>query len=188
MRGVPGNYALEVCAGVAAATAEALLPGATVQSVIDTVLSYLTPHPLAEVTDGLNKAKVADSWKDLRPYYASRYEGRRASNAVEVLSGGLACFFLADGQPKEAILYAINLGRDTDCKAYVAGGLAGALHGIDAIPTEWVDTVDRASREDPWTVSNRTTDEAAEGLYKACLAERERMAEVVRELGALSDK
>ena len=49
--------------------------------------------------------------------YEKRYEGKRISNAVEVLSGGLACFLMADGQPREAIIYALNLGRDTGCKA-----------------------------------------------------------------------
>jgi ADP-ribosylglycohydrolase len=34
---------------------------------------------------------------------------------------------MADGQPREAIIYTVNLGRDTDCKAYVADGLAGTL-------------------------------------------------------------
>ena len=185
VRGTRGNYALEVCAGVAAGTAEAIRPGATTASVIDTVLSYLTKEPLAEVTDGLDRARAADSWKDLRPYYAERYEGSRPSNAVEVLSGALACFYLADGQPKNAILYAINLGRDTDCKAYVAGGMAGALRGIDALPAEWVDVVDEAARAEKWSVSNRTTGEAAEGMCRAAVNELEKMKGVAEEIGSL---
>ena len=32
---------------------------------------------------------------------------------------------------------AVNLGEDTDTVAAVAGGLAGALYGYRAIPTEW---------------------------------------------------
>ncbi|MDP6039539.1 MAG: ADP-ribosylglycohydrolase family protein, partial [Candidatus Latescibacteria bacterium] len=110
------------------------------------------------------------------------YAGRPISNAVEVLSGGLACFYLADGNPKDAILYAVNLGRDTDCKAYVAGGLAGALRGIEEIPEEWVTIVDEASKNDPWTVSTRTTGEAAEGLYEACMNEVQRMEGVLAEV------
>jgi len=187
MRGVRGNYALEVCAGIAAGVAEALRPMATVDSVLDEVLSHLTPEPLKEVAEGLDRAKGADSWKDLRPFYAEKYEGRPGSNAVEVLSGGLACFYLADGNPKDALLYAINLGRDTDCKAYVSGGLGGALKGIGAIPAEWVTTVDEASRNDPWTVSNRTTGEAAEGLYQACLNEVERVMGILGEVRGQSE-
>ena len=38
---------------------------------------------------------------------------------------------------------AVSLGDDTDTVAAVAGGLAGALYGYDAIPTEWLDTLKR---------------------------------------------
>lgn len=123
VKGRPGNYALEVCAAIAAATAEALRPEATVESVIKTALVQLPAGPRMEVEQGLNWARKVEDWKELRPLYEKRYDGKRMSNAVEVLSGGLACFLMADGQPPEAIIYAVNLGRDTDCKAYVAGGL-----------------------------------------------------------------
>jgi ADP-ribosylglycohydrolase len=36
-----------------------------------------------------------------------------------------------------ALRAAIDLGGDTDTVAAVTGGLAGAIHGIDAIPTRW---------------------------------------------------
>jgi len=171
VQGRPGNYALEVCAAIAAATAEALRPKATVESVLNIALEQLSPEPRKEVQQGLDWAKKANDWKELRPLYAARYEGKPISNAVEVLSGGLACFCMAKGQPREAILYAVNLGRDTDCKGYVAGGLAGALRGIGAIPAEWVRIVEEEVVTDPYTVSRRTARQAAEGLYKACLAE-----------------
>ena len=38
----------------------------------------------------------------------------------------------------EAVTAAIDLGGDTDTVAAVTGGLAGALHGIQAIPSRWV--------------------------------------------------
>jgi ADP-ribosylglycohydrolase len=187
VEGRPGNYALEVCAALAAATAEALRPKATVESVIDIALGQLSPEPCKEVQQGLNWAKKANDWKDLRPLYATRYEGKPISNAVEVLSGGLACFYVAKGRPREAILYAVNLGRDTDCKAYVAGGLAGALRGIEAIPAEWVKIVEEEVVTDPYTVSRRTARQAAEGLYRVCLAELARAEKAVTEIEQLRD-
>jgi len=187
VQGRPGNYALEVCAAIAAATAEALRPKATVESVIDVALEQLSPEPRKEVQQGLDWAKKANDWKDLRPLYAARYEGKPISNAVEVLSGGLACFHMAKGQPREAILYAVNLGRDTDCKGYVAGGLAGALRGIEAIPAEWVKIVEEEIVNDPYTVSRRTARQAAEGLYKACLAEMARAKRAVTEIEQLRE-
>lgn len=179
VRGVPGNYSLEVCAGLAAATAEALKPTATMESIIETALFYLTEAPRKEVEMGLNWAKNADSWKDLRPQYEDYYQGRNMSNAVEILSSGLACFYLSNANPKEAIIYAVNLGRDTDCKAYVAGGLSGALRGIEAVPQEWVKTIEEEVVDDPYTVSNRTAREAAEGLYQAALNTMKKMKETV---------
>ncbi len=186
--GRPGNYALEVCAAIAAATAEALRPKATVESVIDIALGQLSAEPRKEVQQGLDWAKTANDWKDLRPRYAARYEGKPISNAVEVLSGGLACFYMAKGQPREAILYAVNLGRDTDCKGYVAGGLAGALRGIEAIPAEWVKVVEEQVVTDPYTVSRRTARQAAEGLYRACLAEMAKARKAVTEVEQLRDE
>lgn len=180
------NYALEVCAGVAAGVAEALKPSASVSSVIDVVLSCLSAVPLAEVQQGLKWAEGANSWKDLRPLYQEKYNGKPASDAVEVLSSGLACFYVAEGKPKEAILYGVNLGRDTDCKAYIAGGLAGALNGIELLPKEWVDVVEKQVVDDPYTVSNRTCEETARGLYAAAINEMEKMKSVIGDLESLT--
>jgi ADP-ribosylglycohydrolase len=179
VRGVPGNYAHEVAAGIAAAVAEALKPDATVDSIIDVAVGQLTEVPRAEVDMGLEWAQKVKDWKELRPLYEDKYRGKRISNAVEILSGGLACFYVAKGQPKEAILYATNLGRDTDCKAYIAGGLAGALRGIEEVPAEWVKLVEEVVVHTPYTVSNRTAREAAEGLYSVALKEIERMRGVI---------
>ena len=187
VQGRPGNYALEVCAAVAAATAEALRPDATVDSVIEVALEQLPPEPRKEVQQGLDWARKAKDWKELRPLYEDRYKGKPISNAVEVLSEGLACFYMAKGQPREAILYCVNLGRDTDCKAYIAGGLAGALRGIDAIPAEWVKVVEEEVVNDPYTVSRRTARQAAEGLYKACLAETAKAKKAVTEIEHVRD-
>ena len=37
----------------------------------------------------------------------------------------------------DAVIAAIDLGGDTDTVAAVAGGLAGAIHGVQAIPSRW---------------------------------------------------
>lgn len=43
----------------------------------------------------------------------------------------------------EAVLAAVNLGEDTDTTAAVTGGLAGTLHGIQAVPRDWCETLAR---------------------------------------------
>ncbi len=179
VRGVKGNYAIEVCAALAAGAAEALKPEATVDSIISMILSILSDVPREEVELGLGWAQKASSWKDLRPLYQEKYNGHSQSNAVEVLSGGLACLYMAKGQPREALLYAVNLGRDTDCKAYVAGGLAGALKGIEAVPADWVKIIEEQVVTDPYTVSTKPAREVAEGLYKAAISTMNDMKQTI---------
>ncbi|MDP2997220.1 MAG: ADP-ribosylglycohydrolase family protein [Bryobacterales bacterium] len=193
-QGLPNDYALENAAALASATAEALRPGATVNSVIEAALAQLPNERGArqEVQGFLDQAKKAKDYKDLRVIYAERYKpsGGRfpITAAIEILGGGLASFRLADGRPREAVLNAINIGRDTDCKAYVAAGLAGALRGIEAWPPEWVQTVEKAVLTDTYTVDKRNARQMAEGLYKAALNEHARAKAAGSEVDSLLAK
>jgi ADP-ribosylglycohydrolase len=148
-------------------------------------LGQLPAPARKEVETVLGFAQNAKDWKEIRPLYQKFYEGRPVSNAIDILAGGLACFKLAKGQPRESVLYAINLGRDTDCKAYVSGGLAGALRGIQAWPPEWVDIVEKAVLTDPYTVDKRTARQVAEGLYKAAVNELRKVKSQTREIDSL---
>jgi ADP-ribosylglycohydrolase len=105
------------------------------------------------------------------------------SQANEIVSKGLAVFALSQGDPKEAILTAVNFGRDTDCLAAVAGGLAGALTGIEAIPGEWVRRVNESTTRDPYTNNHRSIEETADGLWSAFRARCQRLADYVNEMG-----
>ena len=59
---------------------------------------------------------------------------------VSTLEAALWCLLNADSL-EEALLRAVNLGRDTDTVAAVAGGLAGLWYGEGAIPKLWLDTL-----------------------------------------------
>ena len=48
-----------------------------------------------------------------------------------------------DGSFEEAVLKAVNPGRDTDTTASVTGGLAGLAYGREAIPERWIDALAR---------------------------------------------
>ena len=61
---------------------------------------------------------------------------------VDTLEAALWCV-LTTNNYRDCVLKAVNLGDDTDTVAAVAGGLAGALYGYDAIPKEWLDTLKR---------------------------------------------
>ena len=61
---------------------------------------------------------------------------------VDTLEAALWCVLTTDNY-RDCVLKAVNLGDDTDTVAAVAGGLAGALYGYDAIPKEWLNTLKR---------------------------------------------
>ena len=42
---------------------------------------------------------------------------------------------------RDAILRAVNLGRDSDTVGAVTGGLAGIMYGYEGIPKEWIETL-----------------------------------------------
>lgn len=56
---------------------------------------------------------------------------------VHSLEAALWCLLTTDSY-RACVLKAVNLGGDTDTVAAIAGGLAGALYGYDAIPMEWL--------------------------------------------------
>ncbi len=59
---------------------------------------------------------------------------------VDTLEAAVWCLLTTDSY-RDCVLKAVNLGDDTDTVAAIAGGLAGALYGYDAIPKEWLNTL-----------------------------------------------
>jgi ADP-ribosyl-[dinitrogen reductase] hydrolase len=57
---------------------------------------------------------------------------------VDSLEAALWCFWHTDSY-EQAILAAVNLGRDADTTAAVAGQVAGAHYGKSAIPGRWLE-------------------------------------------------
>lgn len=127
--GIYGGQA--VAAGVAAA-----MSGASVNSVVAAALSVI---PM-------------DCWtsRSLRRAVAVAHRGERAVRSAVVIGGypwtdlapeavGLAfgAYAAAEGRFPSAVLTAVNMGRDADTTAAVAGALAGATCGASAIPPPW---------------------------------------------------
>jgi ADP-ribosyl-[dinitrogen reductase] hydrolase len=57
---------------------------------------------------------------------------------VQSLEAALWSFWKSDSF-EQSILTAINLGHDTDTTAAICGQIAGALYGVSAIPSRWLD-------------------------------------------------
>lgn len=68
---------------------------------------------------------------------ASEKEIKSSGYVVDSLEAAIFCL-LRTSSYKDCVLAAVNLGDDTDTVAAIAGGLAGALYGYDAIPKEWL--------------------------------------------------
>jgi hypothetical protein len=48
---------------------------------------------------------------------------------------------VADGDFREAVLGAVNYGRDSDSIAGMAGAIIGAMQGASGLPQDWVDHI-----------------------------------------------
>jgi ADP-ribosylglycohydrolase len=205
------TFALRWAALYNAAIAEACKPGASVASVLEVAKRYV--HYRAEagslyalydtierevdralelaIKHGRRDLSVAQDYRAaiaMRDEFYQFYDGGRyfnygASQANEIVAKGLAVFAISQGNPREAILTAVNFGRDTDCLAAVAGGLAGAFSGIEALPADWVERVNQSTLEDPYTNSHRTIQDTADGLFEAFMARRQRLVNYIRAMG-----
>ena len=69
--------------------------------------------------------------------------GLHASEAVPAVIGILAC---CGNDPEEAILAAVNIGNDTDTVATMVGSIVGALHGIEALPSNYLPVLNKANK------------------------------------------
>ncbi|MFB7943258.1 ADP-ribosylglycohydrolase family protein, partial [Streptomyces sp. NPDC056049] len=61
--------------------------------------------------------------------------------APEAVGLAFGAFAAARGDFRTAVLTAVNMGRDADTTAAVAGALAGAAGGIASIPEEWASAI-----------------------------------------------
>jgi ADP-ribosylglycohydrolase len=172
---------LQWAAAMGIAIAAATKPGATLDSVIGAILDG---HPrfakragsaradlVAELDRGLKVTAGCKDFRQLRKAFDALYSTKgvqyASASANEVLTQGICIFYMAKGNTKDAMIGAVNFGRNTDCVAAVAAGLAGALTGAGSVPAEWVKQVDYATTKMPITNNRRTVREHADGLYEA---------------------
>jgi ADP-ribosylglycohydrolase len=155
-------------------------PDATVESVVETALRYASPQIRQEIQHGLDIAAKHAEPLDMRgelnevytdaesPYCADkRMKSYHASSIYETVTKALAVFAATKGSVKDAVILSVNFGRDTDCLAASAGGLAGAFSGTETIPGEWIEKVEEGTRNNPYTNSHLTIKETARGMYAA---------------------
>lgn len=130
-------------AAIAAAVAEALVPEATVESVLRASTSHLKPwsgrEMLALITAALQLAGEAADYKGFRARYHEKFRQRIACDSRETVPAALAIVRLANGDPGLAAALGANFGRDADTIACMAAGICGALSGIAPVNAELIE-------------------------------------------------
>ena len=121
-------------AAIAAAVAEALVPDATVDSVLKASVAYLKPWSGEEmrslITAALQLASEAGDYRAFCERYHGRFRQRIACDSRETVPASLAIVRLANGDPGLAARLGANFGRDADTVACMAAGICGALSGM----------------------------------------------------------
>lgn len=173
------SYGREAAGVMAAAVAEALRPGAGVDGIVDATLALARDGTGDAIRAVVAAARACADWEEaiprlreaVRPFDSVGEEYRRPDldarrpsriRAIEELPVALGMVVAAGGRWREAVLGSVNYGRDADSIAGMAGAIAGALQGADAIPREWEAQVSEAGRIDLPALAEQLTGVAEE--------------------------
>ena len=89
---------------------------------------------------------VADELVDRHPEFQfDEYGGGATAYVVDTMRTALDAFFSTDGF-EECLIKTVNRGDDADTTAAIAGAMAGARYGLEAIPSRWLAALDPALR------------------------------------------
>ncbi|WP_309221702.1 ADP-ribosylglycohydrolase family protein [Streptomyces sp. Act143] len=166
------SYGREAAGVFAAAVAAACEPGATPETVVAHCLALAkdgTRTAIEKVCEAATRHTAFESalaplreavspYDTVGPdYRAPSLGARRPSrlHAIEELPVALGMVIVADGDYRNAVLGAVNYGRDCDSIATMAGAIAGALGS--PVPETWSKQVAEASRLDLWEPARTLT-------------------------------
>lgn len=165
------------------AIAAATKPNATVDSVLGAIYDHCDKDiVLKELDRELKRTAACKDFQELRASFDSVYSGcgipYAFSSANEVVTKSVCIFRMVEGNLKDAMVAAVNFGRDVDCITAVSSGISGALTGAGSVPAEWIEQTNYATSINQYTNSQRTIREHADGLYEAYIARYERMKQI----------
>ena len=80
-----------------------------------------------------------------RQFRFEPYPRRASGYVVDTVQTVLHAFFATDSF-ESCLIHTVNLGGDADTTGAIAGMLAGAHYGVEAIPERWLKKLDRAAR------------------------------------------
>jgi ADP-ribosylglycohydrolase len=152
---------------IAAAVAVAMNPAATLDDVLDAGVKYSDEETSRWIQKSIQLAKTARNGKEFKKMFHETLLVK-PTDALELVPEVIGVLAFANGEYVNTIIEAANFQRDVDTIAGMAGSISGALHGLEAIPEEWVDAVRCATNDQP------SKDVLSESLYDALCDERKR--------------
>lgn len=164
---ITDGYAKYSAAMIVAAISAAMSPAATIDSIVDEMFKATQAHRIAGertkkwkwfsevylINDRLVEAALEiaaqshDVFEIRQAYYEKLFVSPLGSEAAQTLAVALGMFYAARGDFQQAVIGAVNYGRDNDSYASIAGALAGAFNGTKAIPPAWIEVVQIANPE-----------------------------------------
>ncbi len=108
--------------------------------------SHMYPHVAMKneklIRECMEIANKYENTSSLREELLKRVKQQFFADGAETLAIAFTMFYKAKGNFKDTVEGCVNFGRDNDSSAAVAGAIAGAFNGIDAIPKEWITLVE----------------------------------------------
>ncbi|MFH1006656.1 MAG: ADP-ribosylglycohydrolase family protein [Candidatus Latescibacterota bacterium] len=152
--------ALDCAAVYAAAVASAFSTDATPQHIVQTALDYAPRTDYAtfdprvkndlqfELKNALHIAAKYDDVLEMRDAIREGFVSRIyfgdpmvLLDPIDALGVALAIFSVADGDPEQALVGAVNFGLQPSCVANLVGGLCGVCCGGSGLPERWVKVI-----------------------------------------------
>jgi ADP-ribosylglycohydrolase len=138
-------------AAIAAAVAEALVVGSTVDAVLQASIDHIKPwsggEMLSLIKRAIEVARETVDYKEFRKRYHGEFRRSIACDSRETVPATLAIVLLANGDPKQAAILGANFGRDADTIACMAAGICGALNGVSPSNSALVQHLSDTSRQ-----------------------------------------
>jgi ADP-ribosylglycohydrolase len=182
----PASGGVEGSKVIAAATAEAFRPGATIDSVIAASKAHVSKNTREIIDEALAIAREYPDTRAIREPIRKHFMPTYPyADSVETAAEVMALFWITKGDVREGLVGATNLGRDTDCIGGMLGSICGAYKGIAGVPAEWCDLVQGALDRNRVTLQKMSMEETAQRLTGAVRANLERLRRQVTELDQL---
>jgi ADP-ribosylglycohydrolase len=153
------TWGVDSASVIAAAVAEAMKFDATVDSVIQCAIDIGSDMPIIPEWGSMCKETIGGAIEkavNIARKHPDVFELREPLYREYLDYYGLMAWWYIDwwipfamvqasgGDPKKAIIGGAVIGRDADTISRLAGSICGALKGIDAIPNDWLERIEKA--------------------------------------------